>query len=146
MMKVRITIRGCQTMTEGEPEWFELETDGEYTPLENGAALTYVESELTGYNGLTTTFLVEPEQITLTRAGGATGDMVFTEARKHHFLFETGFGSLTMGIDTREVRAQLHDGGGRLDIRYDIDVNNTMISRNEFEITFTRDEGNIWQS
>ena len=146
MMKVRITIKGSQTVPDGDTETFELVTDGEYIRREDGAELSYVESELTGYDGLTTTFFVEPEKITLSRAGGATGDMVFSTVQKHHFLFDTGFGSITMGVGTRDVHTEFQGDGGRMVIRYDIDMNNAIVSRNEFEISFTRDEGNIWQS
>lgn len=143
--KVKITIKGSQYVPDSDEEFFELVTDGEYVQNGSRAEVSYIESELTGYNGLKTTFIVEPDMITLSRAGGAAGDMLFTVGRKQHFLFESGYGSITMGIDTHSISSDLGEDDGQFEIRYDVDVNNAIISRNEFLINFVRDEGNIWQ-
>jgi uncharacterized beta-barrel protein YwiB (DUF1934 family) len=134
MKKVLISIKGFQAAQLSEEESFELVTDGEYS-LDNGVAqFSYMESELTGYAGMKTTFLVEPDRVVLTRAGGLNGDMVFSEGRKHHFVYETTYGSLTMGIDTQSITQQMNENGGNLEIHYVIDVDNVVMSRNSFKI------------
>ncbi len=134
MKKAIISIKGFQTAQHSDEESFELVTDGEYSLKDGIAEFSYLESELTGYAGMQTTFVVEPDRVVLTRAGGMNGEMIFSEGRKHHFVYETTYGSLTMGIDTQCITQELNEDGGSLEIHYAIDVDNIVMSRNSFKI------------
>lgn len=134
MKKVLISIKGFQTAQHSEEESFELVTDGEYALDDGVVHFSYMESELTGYAGMKTSFLVEQDRVVLTRAGGLNGEMIFSEGRKHHFVYETTYGSLTMGIDTQSITKKLDENGGDLEIHYVIDVDNVALSRNSFKI------------
>jgi len=133
MRKVMISIKGSPALPEGDDE-FELMTDGEYSREGGFSTFSYVESELTGYDGLLTTFDVEPDRVILRRGDGYTGDMIFSEKQKQHFLYETPFGSIMMGIDTHSIKKNMRDDGGSLEIRYDIEVDNVAVSQNLFKI------------
>ena len=134
MKKALISIKGMPAMADSDDEGFELMTDGEYL-LKNGiSTFSYVESEMTGLDGSLTTFDVEPDRIILRRGDGLSGDMIFSENMKHHFLYETPFGSITMGIDTLSIKKNLREDGGNLEIRYDIEVDNVAVSQNLFTI------------
>lgn len=135
--KVLISIKSFQSAEHTDEESFELVTDGEYT-LDNGLCeLSYLESkvtsELSDYAGKKTSFIIEPDRVTLSRAGGIR-KMVFIEGEKHHFLLETDYGSLTMGIDTQSIVRELDENGGNLEIHYGLDVDNAVVSRNSFKI------------
>jgi len=134
MKKVMISIKGTPVPTENEDESFELMTDGEYSREDGVSTFSYFESELTGLDGLLTTFNVEPDRVILRRGGGLSGDMIFSESQKHHFLYETPFGSILMGIDTHSIKKNMRDDGGSLEIRYDIEVDNISVSKNLFQI------------
>ena len=134
MKKVLISIKGMPALSESDDEGFELMTDGEYTQKNGVSTFSYVESELTGIDGLLTTFMVEPDRVVLYRGDGSGGDMIFDESLKHHFLYDTPYGSVTMGIDTLSIKKNLRDDGGKLEIRYDIEVDNIAVSQNLFEI------------
>ena len=134
MKKVMISIKGTPVPTENEDESFELMTDGEYSREDGVSTFSYFESELTGLDGLLTTFNVEPDRVILRRGGGLSGDMIFSESQKHHFLYETPFGSILMGIDTHSIVKNMRDDGGSLEIRYDIEVDNVSVSKNLFQI------------
>lgn len=134
MKNVLISIKGFQSTQYSDEESFELVTDGEYS-LDNGVIqFSYMESELTGYAGMKTSFVVEPDRVTLTKAGGVNGEMIFSEGRKHHFVYETPYGSLTMGIDTQSITHEMDENGGNLEIHYVIDVDSVVMSRNSFKI------------
>jgi uncharacterized beta-barrel protein YwiB (DUF1934 family) len=135
MKNVLISIKGFQSPHETEEESFELVTDGEYSRNDGVSEFSYMESELTGYAGMKTTFLVEPDRVVLTRAGGMNGEMIFSEGRKHHFVYETPYGSITMGIDTQSIVQEMNEEGGNLEIHYVIDVDNVVLSRNSFKIS-----------
>ena len=134
MKKVTIFIKGCQKSQESDDECFELTTDGEYTREGGVTSFSYTESELTGYVGKQTTFSVEDDMVVLTRADGMNGKLIFSRAQKHNFLYETEFGSMMMGVDTHNLSQNFNEDGGELEIEYDIDVDNVVISRNTFEI------------
>ena len=134
MKKATISIKGAPAIPGGEEEGFELVTDGEYAKENGFSTFSYIESELTGLDGLLTTFDVEPDRVVLRRGDGLGGDMIFSESQKHHFLYETPFGAVTMGIDTHSIKKNLRDDGGSLEIRYDIEVDNVSVSQNLFKI------------
>lgn len=60
--------------------------------------------------------------------------MFFQEGKKNYFLYETPYGSATMGVDTRRVRSSLGEHGGDIEIDYDIDFEHTFMGRNQFKI------------
>ena len=62
----------------------------------------------------------------------SNGEMIFSEGRKHHFVYETEYGSLTMGIDTQSITHKMDENGGNLEIHYVIDVDNVYMSRYSF--------------
>lgn len=130
-----ISILGSQTTPGSNEEKFELITEGEFQHDSGKTEISYLDSETTGFAGSQTTFIVEKEKITLTRDTWYGGDMVFDETEKHHFLYQTPYGSLTMGIETERVSSELSDNGGNLQIKYALDVDNVIISRNSFNIT-----------
>ena len=133
-MRATISIKGSPVFTDSDDDSFELMTDGEYSRENGVSTFSYVESELTGLDGMLTTFDVEPDRVVLRRGGGINGDMIFSEKQKHHFLYETPFGSITMGIDTHRIEKNMRDDGGSLEIRYDIEVDNIPVSQNLFQI------------
>ena len=85
--EVLLTIRGQQSYAEQEPEMVELVTEGTLESVENGWKLTYEESDLTGLKGVTTSFLLEPAKVTLSRKGPLSSQMVFQEGVLHESLY-----------------------------------------------------------
>ena len=133
--KVFISIKGLPVFGSTEDDdAFELMTDGEYLQEDGISTFSYVESTLTGNDGQLTTFDVEPDRVVLRRGDGLSGDMIFSENQKHHFLYDTPFGSVMLGIDTHSITKNMSDDGGNLEIRYDIEVDNVAVSQNLFKI------------
>ena len=134
MKDVMISIKGLQFFDDTNSGGVELVTDGKYK-WENGVAeFEYQESELTGLEGTRTHFLVEPGQITLTREGTVQAQMVFQQYRKHFFAYDTPFGAMMMGLDTSGIRQSFDETGGELEINYAIEMDNSVMSRNKFNI------------
>jgi len=134
MKKVFISIKGLPVFATSDEDAFELMTDGEYLQKDGVSTFSYVESTLTGNEGLLTTFDVEKDRVVLRRGDGLSGDMIFKENQKHHFLYDTPFGSVMLGIDTHSITTNMGDDGGNLEIRYDIEVDNVSVSQNLFKI------------
>ena len=66
---VVLSLRGTQRYQDQDPDVIELVTDGVMVRRTNGWDISYEESALTGLEGVTTTFRVEPDKVILTRTG-----------------------------------------------------------------------------
>ncbi|MDR1329848.1 MAG: DUF1934 domain-containing protein, partial [Oscillospiraceae bacterium] len=94
-MDCTISILGSQETPGDEEERFELITEGRFTRDGDNVEIIYPDMGDVSFDAPETIFLVEPSRITLTRDSWYGGDMVFDEAAKHHFIYQTPFGSLT---------------------------------------------------
>ena len=134
MKDVIISITGSQYEASGPEDAIELVTDGQYCYKNGSGTLTYMESELTGMEGTKTSFIFSPEEVVLSREGTLTSRMVFREGKKRTFLYDTPYGSTTMGLDTHSIRSTLGERGGELEIDYIVDFDHAVVGRNRFKI------------
>ena len=133
--EVLITVRGTQTIPGEKPETVELMTRGTMTGRNGKFAISYTETELTGTPGVVSTFLVlNPHRVVLTRDGAIKSRMVFVEGVKDESIYDLGFGSLLLGVQTRKIEVELSETGGRLFIDYSVEVEQSQTSRNSYEI------------
>ena len=131
---VIISIRGLQTNENG-PDEIELVTEGQLTRNEAGDfTVSYQETELTGLEGTTTMLHFDGPRITLLREGTVNSQMVFEEGRRHLSMYETPYGALSVGINTRRVRNTISESGGDLEIDYAIEIDNLVAGRNFFSM------------
>ena len=137
-LPVLLSIRGEQYFDGIDPDETELMTEGTMVLTEDGMVLSYEESELTGMEGTTTTFEVKGPRVTLTRSGAVNSQMVFEEGRQHTSLYETPFGELSVDIQTSELKHNLSERGGLMEIKYSIAVEHTVAGRNCFKIRVRR--------
>lgn len=134
MKKVMISIQGSQFDPDGEQSGIEFVTDGVFH-FENGeGGFSYMESELTGMEGTKTSFTISPLGVIMTREGSLNSRMVFEEGKKHNFLYETPFGSTTMGVNTKLVNVELDEHGGNMEIDYVVDFQHSVVGHNMFKI------------
>ncbi len=133
---VILSIRGQQIFDNGEPEVTELVTEGtlssdgdeEYT-------LSYQESELTGLEGTLTTFQIEKGRVTLLREGQVNSQMVFEQGRRHLSMYNTPYGALSIGVNTRKMKVDLGESGGEIVINYALEVDHAVAGENLFQIS-----------
>ena len=131
---VVISIKGIQKYEGQDSDTIELVTEGRLTRDEGGYTLSYQESELTGLEGTLTTIQVEGEQVTLMRVGEVNSQMVFEEGRRHLSMYDTPYGALSVGINTRKMRAELDARGGSIEIDYAIEIDHALAGQNLFRI------------
>ena len=132
---VIISIRGVQTLNDDPPEVIELVTEGRLMDCgDAGYTLSYQESEITGLEGTLTTFQVEPDCITLMRMGEFNSQMVFQPGRRHFSMYDTPYGALSIGVNTKKMRADLDESGGEIEIDYAIEIDHAVAGENTFRI------------
>ena len=120
--KVMLSIRGRQTYLDQEPDVIELVTEGTMEKQGDAWQLCYEESDLTGLEGVTTTFRIEPKIITLTRTGRLNTQMVFQEGVFHNSLYQMEFGALMITVCASRIKAELTEKGGVVDLVYGIEI------------------------
>ena len=101
---------------------------------DEGYTFSYQESELTGLEGTLTTFQVEPERITLMRMGMVNSQMVFQPGKRHFSMYDTPYGALSIGINTRKMRSSLNQDGGEIEIDYAIEIDHAVAGESLFRI------------
>ena len=140
---VVISIKGMQKYEDADPDVIELVTAGRLMRDDAGYTLTYQESELTGLEGTLTTIQVEAEGelVTLMRVGEVNAQMVFQEGRRHLSMYNTPYGAMAIGVNTRHLLADLNDQGGDIEVDYAIEVDHAIAGRNIFQIKVREDDG-----
>jgi uncharacterized beta-barrel protein YwiB (DUF1934 family) len=125
MKKVILSIRGRQEYQDQDPDIIELVTEGTMDFRDGGWDISYQESDLTGMEGVTTTFRVEPGKVTLIRTGRLKSTMIFQQGVAYDTLYQMEFGALMMRIKASQVLFDIVEDGGFIDIVYDIEIENT---------------------
>lgn len=132
--RVMLSIVGRQAYEDQEPDRIELVTEGTMELRSGGWDISYVESDLTGLAGVTTTFRVEPEKITLTRTGKLNSQMVFQMGVPHESLYQMDFGALLMRITARQMLFDITPEGGFIDLVYAIEIENTAAGEIDYHL------------
>lgn len=120
--EVTLSIRGRQTYLDQEPDIIELVTEGTLTQRNDCWELCYEETALTGLEGVTTTFQVFPDKVTLTRTGKLHSEMVFEVGVSYDSLYQMEFGALMITVCASKVEVDLTQDGGIIDLVYGIEI------------------------
>ena len=139
--EVVISVKGIQTYEGTAPDAVELVTKGRMAQEGESHTLSYQESELTGLEGTLTTIQVDGDQVTLMRVGEFNSQMVFQEGRRHLSMYNTPYGAMTIGVNTRHLLAQLTDQGGDIEVDYATEVDHAMTGRSIFRINVKEAQG-----
>ena len=131
---VVLSIQGKQTYADQEPEIIELVTEGTMEFTQGGWDITYEESELTGLEGVTTTFRVEPGKVILTRTGKLNSQMIFQKGVAHESLYQMEFGALMIAVKAKQLYFDLTPAGGMIDLIYDIEIEQTAAGEVDYHL------------
>ena len=93
--------------------------------------------------GTTTTLKVDTNSaiVTMMRFGENNTHLIFEQGKTHTCCYETGYGGLSIGVCSDYVDIDISENGGQLSCKYTIDINNSMLSVNNFNITVTERNG-----
>ncbi len=125
---------------EGKPEYVELMTRGSLTRRGDSYYITYRETETTGYEGCVTTLKLAENgsRVALLRFGQANTQLLIEKGRRNLCHYETGYGSVTLGVTADELHCDLTEEGGCARFSYLLDADSAeLVSRNQLEVTVT---------
>lgn len=130
-----ITLSGRQTV-DGEEDNFELTTAGKYVKQGGKYYVSYEGSEITGYDKTTTTLKIKENNVSMIRfgEGGGASQMIFEPNKQYTGIYRTPHGSLNVDIYTNQMRVEVDDNGGEVELDYFIQLNSTQSVRNNLRV------------
>lgn len=131
---VMLSLRGMQRYPEQDSEVIELVTEGTLETYQDGWKLKYEESDLTGLAGVTTTFFIQPNMVTLQRTGPLSSRMEFREGVPHESLYQMEFGALMITVCANKVSYDINENGGSIDLLYSIEIEQTAAGHIEYHL------------
>lgn len=129
-MNVKVTVRSVQTM-DGETEETVFETDGEYEKAENGARLSYRQTD---ENGTVNTVITVKETVCIERTGVLSSRLILEKDKPHLCPYGTPYGTFSLGVTAKEIQNFLTADGGTLRLVYRLDAGGAPIE-NDILIT-----------
>ncbi len=135
MKEILITMKSQQFTAEDE-ESTKLITAGTLEEEENGSfTLSYEETEATGFSGSTTSVIVTPERmVTILRSGSATANLVIEPKKQNFSLYDTPFGTMSIGVLGKDVILEKDENKGLLEMNYQLQLGSNCLSDNRLEI------------
>lgn len=129
-----ISITGRQLYDDQDRGEVTLSTTGTYTQRGGARFIAYKEYDEDDPRVSRTAVLkVEPGKVTMIRQGSSTR-LILEQGKRHLCLYDTGFGTLTVGVFTSRLDSALDADGGSLDIAYTLDIDSNLSSRNELTV------------
>ena len=137
---VVVCVRGLQDYEDADADSIELTTNGVMYEKESAFYITYQETDESGLGDTKTTVKVEPERVSIIRFGDSAVHLIFEAGKKHIAYYDMGFASLSMGVQTYELSHSMGEHGGKIHIRYAMEINNSLAGENQISITVTAKE------
>lgn len=128
-----ISLSTIQYAAEGEDK-IELLTKGRFAEKDGKYYIIYEESEVTGFEGTTTTIKVSEDKLTLTRRGRFNSRMEFIKGEKRLCNYPTPYGAIPVAVDPISLETNLNGEGGSVDITYMLDLSNQLYAKNELKL------------
>lgn len=132
-----ITIKGTMEQR-GDTDTVELMTRGSLVHKDGAYYIVYKETETTGYEGCTTTVKVaeDTRKVSMLRFGKQSSQLIIEKGTRHLCHYETGYGSISLGVAADVIEQRLDENGGSLKFSYTLDSGaESFISRNLVDIT-----------
>lgn len=121
--EVLISVKGLQFGEEEHEDELESITTGTYY-LKNGSHYVLYEEASEGFEETSRNMLkFKPHEMSLTKKGLVNVQMIFEEKRKNMSSYNTPYGDIMIGIDTRTVEVEESEDEIRLQVDYALEVN-----------------------
>ncbi len=129
-----LNILSTQT-AEGETERSELDTTAHFSRKGNEVTIIYTELDESGEPaGETSITVLDQNLVTIHKVGFAEAVMILEPGKTHPVRYSTIFGDMEMLLCALEIHASFHPGGGRLQLRYLIDVGDSYSAMNTIDL------------
>ena len=129
-----LTILSTHT-ADGETDRSELNTTAVFSRKGNEVTIQYTELDDTGNAvGETVITVLSQNLVTIHKIGFAEAVMVLEKGKTHPVKYSTVFGNMEMLLCALDIHALFHPGGGRLQLRYLIDIGDSYSAVNTIDL------------
>ena len=136
MSEYLITIKGKSRIDGGEADVTELQAVGTLKEETDGLTVIYDDSMSVGIKGVTAKLKAfNSGLVTIERDGLLEHKLTVEKNKRHLCLYTTPYGNMTVGVFGEEIENKLTNKGGKLFMKYNLDINSGLISENEIEIS-----------
>ena len=108
--------------------------------------ISYEDSEITGLPGCLTTFCLVPDgSVILLRRGDVRTCMIFRHGTRQICEYGSDGSMPTITLHTHEANFELGSAGGRLYVKYSVEIRGTLVEQNEIDLSvwFSDEDGNF---
>lgn len=77
------------------------------------------------------------------KAGSESHNLILEKGQRHKCEYITSFGVLSLGVYTEYVQVDLDEHGGELVVRYIIDIQSELASKNELHLKLEEANQNV---
>ena len=129
-----LNILSTQT-ADGETERSELDTTAHFSRKGNEVTIIYTELDENGNPaGETAITVLNQNLVTIHKIGFAEAVMILEPGKTHPVRYSTIFGDMEMLLCALEIHAELGANGGRLLMRYLIDIGESYTAQNTIDL------------
>ena len=129
-----LTILSTQT-ADGETDRSELNTTASYQYAADETKIIYTELDEAGNeNGETIITVLKNDLVTIQKTGFAEAVMILERGKTHPVKYSTMLGTMEMLLCALEIHAELGANGGRLLMRYLIDIGESYTAQNTIDL------------
>ncbi len=131
-----ININSIQGIDD-DTDTIEFMTDGRFGFKDGSYYISYDESRMldTGDEVKTQIYIKPDDSVVLQRTGTVRSKILIEKGNRNNCFYSTPIGDLTIGVYGEKIEHNLTDNGGEIKLKYTIDSDLKLISRNEVNIT-----------
>lgn len=125
----------CSIQNNDEKERIEIVSPGTFFKENDEFVATYQETELSGLGDTLTTFRIGHNYFNMIRTGDINTTMEFKNGKRASILYNTPHGGLCIRIKTNKIKIDINEGGGKVNVDYDVIVAKNEIINTKLEAT-----------
>ena len=127
--KVILTLHGLKTNQGGEDAgWIETVVSGDYYRRNDKHYVIYEEATEGFEESIRNRLKFSEDMVELSRSGPINVHMVFQENKKNLTSYNTPFGQILMGIDTKKIQIQEQKDRILVEVEYSLDADGEFLS------------------
>lgn len=139
MQEVIVTVVGTQRRLDGEEDVIELIAKG-HRRQNNGVTYITYKEEVSGLDGAITLLKLYSDHVSLVRMGAYEQKQEFYPGHKTYSLYSTPYGSMELGVLTRELSLENTQGENLISdqflwLAYELDIDGEWQSSNTLKIS-----------
>ena len=137
MKDVIVKVKTLQIGEDGESDTIELTADGKFAEKDGSYLIKYSDEFISDVKDPihTTVKVSSSGSVSVTRNGSYQSRFVIEHGKRCNCLYQTPYGTMSMGFYGEKIENNLSSGGGELSLWYTVDVNGAELNRNQMTIS-----------